>query len=107
MITHALFLSWKAAYEASGPLALIEATSGYTNHVWGSRLWASAMTEHFGPTGMHQSWAKADGTPSDEALGLDSVSGAIERARENINACFTFAARPDHPHFSQAAKESA
>ncbi len=71
------------AAAAVGPLALIKLTCG-SNHSALTGIWAAAMTAHFGPTGLHESWCNADGTPSANALAklprlAEEMAAASER----------------------------
>jgi hypothetical protein len=91
MTAEAKLIELKAAYEAHGPKALIDGCSGLTNHIYFSRLWACAMTERYGTTGLHKSWTNADESPSAECLEkFPNVRHAIERARESIQGVWTF-----------------
>lgn len=81
----------KAVYEAHGPKALIKGASAYTNNIYFSRLWACAMTEAYGPTGLHKGWTNEDGSPSAECLAkFPNVAYRIEEARESIRGVFSF-----------------
>lgn len=99
-MTHAELAALKTLYEAEGPRALIKATSG-SNHAWGSRLWAAAMTEVYGPTGLHESRCNPDGSPTAETLAeFPNVARRIEEARESIAGVWTFLSMPEHSWFS-------
>jgi hypothetical protein len=86
--TDAMVRDWEHLYKTRGPLALIDATSGYTNNIYVSDLWSGAMHEHFGPTGLHKSRTNADGTPDAEARMLPSVQRSIENGREKVQRTF-------------------
>lgn len=101
-ITVEKMASWKALYDARGPRALIEATSGRTEHPWAGRLWAAAMTEAYGPCGLHADWTNADGSPSAEALEkLPGLAFQLEEARASIAGVWTFMSNPAHPWFEK------
>lgn len=90
MNTEAKLIELKAAYEAEGPAALIEGCCG-SSTAWGARLWASAMTEKYGPTGLHEAWTNPDGSPSAECLEkFPGVVRAIAEAKESIRGVWTF-----------------
>lgn len=89
MNTEQKLIELKAAYEATGPSALIEA--GSSGHAWASRLWSAAMTEKYGPTSLHASWTNADGSPTAEALEkFPHVVARMAEARESIAGVWTF-----------------
>jgi hypothetical protein len=89
--TEQALIEFKAIYEAGGPSALIDATSGHTNHMWGSRLWSAAMTEKYGSTGLHKHWTNEDGSPTQEALAtFPQLGRRIAEARESIAGVWTF-----------------
>lgn len=88
--TQAKLIELKAAYESTGPDALIEGCSG-SSTAWGERLWAAAMTEKYGPTGLHKSWTNADGSPSAEALAtFPNIAARQNEARASIAGVWTF-----------------
>lgn len=87
----AKLIELKAAYEAYGPSALIDGCSGLTNNIRFSRLWAAAMTEKYGATGLHKAWTNEDGTPTAEALAqFPNIGRRIEEARDSIRGMWTF-----------------
>lgn len=89
--TEQALIELKAIYEAGGPSALIEATSGHTNHMWGARLWNAAMNEKYGMTGLHKHWTNEDGSPSAEALEkFPQIGRRIAEARDSIAGVWTF-----------------
>ena len=47
---------------------LIDAMSGHTSHSDCSDLWSAAMTAHYGPVGVHESYYGPDGRPTTEAI---------------------------------------
>jgi hypothetical protein len=61
--TETALIELRALYETGGPSALIDATSGHTNHMWGARLWSAAMNEKYGMCGLHKHWMNEDGSP--------------------------------------------
>lgn len=87
----------KAIYEANGPKALIDAVSGWTHHTLFDLLWEGAMSEHYGPVGIHDDWIGPDGTPSAEARELPSVQESIARGKEKIARVFTWVGRDEVP----------
>jgi hypothetical protein len=88
--TEAKLIELKAAYEANGPSALIDGCCG-SNHAWGSRLWSAAMTEKYGPTGLHKDWTAEDGSPSAACLEtFPNVAYRIAAARESIAGVWSF-----------------
>lgn len=48
-------------------------------------IWAAAMTAHYGPTGIHESWCNPDGTPSEKCLAeCPDVAPRMEEAKRNV-----------------------
>jgi hypothetical protein len=91
MQAEAKLIELKAAYEANGPKALIDGCSGLTDHIYFSRLWAAAMTERYGTTGLHKDWTNEDGTPSDKALAtFPNLVSRIAEAKDSIRGVFSF-----------------
>jgi len=88
--TETKLIELKAAYEAHGPEALIDGCSG-SSTAWGSRLWAAAMTEKYGTTGLHKDWTNEDGTPSAAALAtFPNLGHRIAEAKDSIRGVWTF-----------------
>lgn len=95
---HSELAALKTAYETEGPRALIKA--GTSHGPWGERLWCAAMTEYYGPLGVHESRKDAEGRPTAETLAeFPDVARRIEAARESIAGVWTFLNYPEHPWF--------
>lgn len=70
----------KAACANDDMLAIIKLASGQLDDIW-----AAAMTAHYGPCGIHQSWCDAEGRPTAEAIEkLPRVAWQMAEAKERI-----------------------
>lgn len=48
-------------------------------------IWAAAMTAHYGPTTLHESWCNPDGTPSEKCLAaFPGMSERMAEAKKNV-----------------------
>lgn len=72
----------KAAIESGDYKRVIALSSGKCEM---GAIWASALTAHYGPVGIHKDWTDADGRPTAEAMEKNyRIGDAMKAARDRL-----------------------